>query len=200
MLFFQGDAALNRQKTEGAQSFPELFRRSGYYTVGIGKISHHPDGKVFSYDGISLVPVLKNEAHQIREGALTFWENTVSVRSQNYRLISNWDGETWTDTELYDMNGGPDTSVNLVDELSGTTTLTHHNQKLCKTGYWFGSLYCIDPETFPVTTVDCLLHTFDLGQKHRFHELTHINPVVQLYTELHLEMYVHRLSRFILRQ
>lgn len=32
-------------------TLPECFRSNGYRTVGIGKISHTPDGKVFSYDG-----------------------------------------------------------------------------------------------------------------------------------------------------
>ncbi len=30
---------------------PELFRRNSYHTVCIGKISHTPDGRVFSYNG-----------------------------------------------------------------------------------------------------------------------------------------------------
>lgn len=48
---YQGDQALSQERKEGAQSMPELFRRSGYHTVNIGKISHTPDGKVYSYDG-----------------------------------------------------------------------------------------------------------------------------------------------------
>ncbi|MBO9594475.1 MAG: sulfatase [Niabella sp.] len=32
------------------ESFAELFRRNGYTTVGIGKISHAPDGKVYGYN------------------------------------------------------------------------------------------------------------------------------------------------------
>lgn len=46
-----GKSALKQDQLDGAQSFPELFRRSGYHTVCIGKISHSPDGKVFSYNG-----------------------------------------------------------------------------------------------------------------------------------------------------
>ncbi|QDV06278.1 Choline-sulfatase [Planctomycetes bacterium Poly30] len=34
-----------------AQSLPEAFRRGGYHTVCIGKISHTPDGRVFAYSG-----------------------------------------------------------------------------------------------------------------------------------------------------
>ncbi len=34
-----------------AQTMPELFRRNGYKTACIGKISHSPDGRVFAYNG-----------------------------------------------------------------------------------------------------------------------------------------------------
>ena len=47
----RGKSALKPNQLEGAQSMPELFRRSGYHTVCIGKISHSPDGKVFAYNG-----------------------------------------------------------------------------------------------------------------------------------------------------
>ena len=33
------------------QTLPELFRKSGYKTACIGKISHQPDGRVFKYNG-----------------------------------------------------------------------------------------------------------------------------------------------------
>ena len=48
---YQGAMALSAEPHSGAQSLPELFRRSGYRTVCIGKLSHTPDGKVFAYDG-----------------------------------------------------------------------------------------------------------------------------------------------------
>lgn len=48
---YQGNSALSAQELPGAQTLPELFRRSGYRTVLIGKISHTPDGRVFSYNG-----------------------------------------------------------------------------------------------------------------------------------------------------
>ena len=51
-VFFSGSTALRPTASEeGAQTMPELFRRSGYHTALIGKISHQPDGKVFQYDG-----------------------------------------------------------------------------------------------------------------------------------------------------
>lgn len=42
---------LSQEQLPGAQSMPELFNRSGYHTVLIGKISHTADGKVTSYNG-----------------------------------------------------------------------------------------------------------------------------------------------------
>lgn len=49
--FTRNATKLNPRLLDGAQTFPELFRRSGYRTVCIGKISHSPDGRVFNYDG-----------------------------------------------------------------------------------------------------------------------------------------------------
>lgn len=48
---YRGKVALDAAELAGAQSLPELFRRSGYHTTLIGKISHTPDGKVYAYDG-----------------------------------------------------------------------------------------------------------------------------------------------------
>jgi len=49
--FYRGNAALSATQTDGAQTLPELFRRSGYHTSCIGKISHTADGRVFEYNG-----------------------------------------------------------------------------------------------------------------------------------------------------
>jgi arylsulfatase A-like enzyme len=51
MCMSTGPSALKQEEQEGAQSFPELFKRSGYKTVCIGKISHNADGRVYSYAG-----------------------------------------------------------------------------------------------------------------------------------------------------
>jgi len=48
---YSGKTALSQDEQPGAQSMPELFRRSGYHTVLLGKISHTGDGKVFEYNG-----------------------------------------------------------------------------------------------------------------------------------------------------
>lgn len=49
--FYRGNSALSHTLLDSAQSMPELFRRSGYHTVNIGKISHTADGKVYAYNG-----------------------------------------------------------------------------------------------------------------------------------------------------
>ncbi len=48
---YQGASALLQEQQAGAQSMPELFRRSGYETILIGKISHTADGLVYEYNG-----------------------------------------------------------------------------------------------------------------------------------------------------
>ena len=42
---------LPREEQEQPESFAHLFRRNGYYTASIGKVSHTPDGRLFEYDG-----------------------------------------------------------------------------------------------------------------------------------------------------
>lgn len=49
--FYRGKSALTASQVEAAQTLPELFRRSGYHTTCIGKISHTADGRVFEYNG-----------------------------------------------------------------------------------------------------------------------------------------------------
>ena len=48
---YRGRAAIRDETLAAAQTLPELFRRSGYRTCCLGKISHTPDGRVFAYDG-----------------------------------------------------------------------------------------------------------------------------------------------------
>ncbi len=50
--FHHGKTALKQAgNPAGAQSLPEAFRRSGYHTINIGKVSHMPDGRIFEYNG-----------------------------------------------------------------------------------------------------------------------------------------------------
>ena len=44
-------AKLSTKKTDQPQTFPEFFRRKGYRTVCIGKISHQADGRKYGYNG-----------------------------------------------------------------------------------------------------------------------------------------------------
>lgn len=36
---------------QSTESMAHMFRENGYYTAALGKISHYPDGKLYSYDG-----------------------------------------------------------------------------------------------------------------------------------------------------
>jgi len=49
--FYAGKNKLKDRQLEGAQTMPELFRRGGYRTSLIGKISHTADGRVYAYNG-----------------------------------------------------------------------------------------------------------------------------------------------------
>ncbi|MDB4374638.1 sulfatase [bacterium] len=51
MLTGRSPGAGKRKPQQGARFMPELFRRSGYHTTCIGKISHSPDGRKFQYSG-----------------------------------------------------------------------------------------------------------------------------------------------------
>jgi arylsulfatase A-like enzyme len=39
------------EERERPESFAHLFRRNGYHTVQIGKLSHYPDGRIYTYEG-----------------------------------------------------------------------------------------------------------------------------------------------------
>lgn len=42
-------ALSNKAEGELPETFIHQLRRNGYYTIGIGKITHHPDGRVYGY-------------------------------------------------------------------------------------------------------------------------------------------------------
>ncbi len=44
-------ALMPREEQERPESFVHLFRRSGYYTAAIGKVSHYPDGRILTQRG-----------------------------------------------------------------------------------------------------------------------------------------------------
>lgn len=58
---------LPREERERPESFAHLFRRGGYHTAAIGKISHYPDGRVYTYagegDGRREMPFSWTEVH-----------------------------------------------------------------------------------------------------------------------------------------
>lgn len=42
---------LPREEQDRPESFVHLFRRNGYYTAAIGKVTHYPDSRIYTYDG-----------------------------------------------------------------------------------------------------------------------------------------------------
>ena len=65
-------------------------------------------------DGVSLVPILTGEADSVREAAVSYWRSTVSVRTEDFRLIQG-DGRSRKKAavELYRVSEGPDPVNNL---------------------------------------------------------------------------------------
>ncbi|MFV0605483.1 MAG: sulfatase [Niabella sp.] len=47
---FERTTAIQTQSKSTPETFIELFRSNGYHTIGIGKISHAADGRVYAYD------------------------------------------------------------------------------------------------------------------------------------------------------
>jgi arylsulfatase A-like enzyme len=58
-------------------------------------------------DGLSLRPVLENPGAQIRDAAVSFWKNSTSMVSGNYRLIVAGEGDGDYAYELYDHRTDP---------------------------------------------------------------------------------------------
>ena len=65
---------ISQEEADAPESVAHLFRRNGYYTAAIGKISHMPDSKVYTYegegDGAPELPFSWNEA----TGPVGKWE------------------------------------------------------------------------------------------------------------------------------
>ena len=84
---YQGRSALSAKQLAGAQTMPELFRRSGYRTVLIGKLSHTPDGRVFAYNGKG------NGRHELRHARDELM--ATSRRDYSVKVSRRADGERW---------------------------------------------------------------------------------------------------------
>lgn len=72
--------------------------------------THHP------LDGRSLVPLLNGEQTSVREAAISYWRDAVSVRTPSHRLVVRKKAGELQPLELYDMTRGPDAAENLLDE------------------------------------------------------------------------------------
>ena len=73
------------------------------------KKTHH------QLDGVSLVPVLSGEKAAVRQHALSYWRDAVSVRSESHRLVAKVKNGKMINSELYDLRVNIDTVENVAD-------------------------------------------------------------------------------------
>ena len=67
----------------------------------------------YPLDGKSLKPILTGEETEIREAVLSYWNDAVSVRTQQYRMTASMKRGKPTKIELYDITENPDPVENL---------------------------------------------------------------------------------------
>jgi len=72
--------------------------------------THHP------LDGRSLAPILHGEKETVREHAISYWRDAVSVRSTTHRLVAKVKEGKVVNAELYDLRKNIDTVENIADE------------------------------------------------------------------------------------
>ncbi|MEX0939125.1 MAG: sulfatase [Pirellulales bacterium] len=64
-------------------------------------------------DGKSLRPLLEDSRQSVRDAAISYWQDAVTVRTATHRLIARRDGEQFSDVELYDASHDFDPVENL---------------------------------------------------------------------------------------
>ena len=62
---------------------------------------------------MSLRPLLDGSADSVREAAISFWGNAVSVRTANHRLVARKKKGAYSNIELYDLRETPDPLQNI---------------------------------------------------------------------------------------
>ena len=67
-------------------------------------------------DGHSLRPLLTGDRDSIREAALSYWREAVSVRTPTHRLITTRKDTGPSRVEVYDLHTGADPVTNLADD------------------------------------------------------------------------------------
>ena len=70
-------------------------------------------------DGTSLVPILQGQASTVREAAVSYWGNAVSIRTATHRLIIGQNKQGPAHTALYDLSTDLDARQNIADSHSG---------------------------------------------------------------------------------
>lgn len=113
----------NQPEGEKPESFIHHLKRNGYYTVGIGKISHYADGLIYGYteapsDDLEL-PHSWNEMMMDPGGwenvAYSYFRKGISVRTERYRFTKYFRDEEPV-IELYDHLFDPHENKNIAKE------------------------------------------------------------------------------------
>ncbi|MFG0333925.1 MAG: sulfatase/phosphatase domain-containing protein, partial [Maioricimonas sp. JB049] len=71
---------------------------------------------VWPLDGRSLRPVLEDADASVRDAAISYWRNGITVRSLTHRLIATRGKEGFRNIELYDASTDFDPVRNLADD------------------------------------------------------------------------------------
>lgn len=108
-------------------TLPEAFRAAGYVTVGLGKISHQPDGRVFGYNGSGAGREEMPDAWDYMSGPVgrwgTAWDSFFGYADGSSRTDRRAARQPAPPAEHADVNdtGYPDglTTVMAIDRLRG---------------------------------------------------------------------------------
>ena len=70
----------------------------------------------FPFDGKSLRPVLNGANRSVRDAAVSFNGDIVSVRTPTHRLIARSKGGQFNDVELYELSASIDSAENVAEK------------------------------------------------------------------------------------
>jgi hypothetical protein len=71
----------------------------------------------FPLNGVSLKPLLTGKRSSVKDAAISYWNDSISVRNTTHRLVvSRVKNGRQTPVELYDIRSTPDPIENIADQ------------------------------------------------------------------------------------
>ena len=70
----------------------------------------------YPLDGKSLVPLLTGKVPAVRDVAVSYWQDAITVRTLTHRLIARCNGDGFKDITLYDLSRDPDSTLNIAQK------------------------------------------------------------------------------------